>query len=291
MAISTAGEPDGEFEATRKLIRDEATKITRKGSFTRAVSGNAVLQEYAVPETGDPDNLREVKAANPLKAISIASLKRKKSSPAMTPAHWRRFVCGQPNRLESWVEPKVWDALRWEIGNVADGEPVYVAVRVATGVGIGIAALRGEKAAVKLITIPAPSTGRVPLWKVEATLRELDQTYEVLDISYDADQFLRPAELLEEEGLPMSEDPQRARRLSQATATMWRYISGGLLGHDGDPELRAQVLGARTKETIQGWHLDPEPRSAGVIAVAMALHQATEEQAPAPMVVLPSGVA
>jgi phage terminase large subunit-like protein len=290
VAISTAGEPDGEFEALCKRIRGEC-EVTRKGSFLRAVSDTTVMHEYAVPEDKDPEDIDEVFKANPLKAITKAQLKRKLESKAMTPAHWRRFVCGQPSRLESWVEPQVWDALKWDVGHVAEGEPVYVCVRVATGIGIGIVALRGEKAAVKLRTIPPPLSGRVPLWEVEAALRDIDKFYEVMGITYDADQFLRPAEILEEEGLPMIEVPQRARRLSQATSTMWRYISGGLLGHDGDPELRSQVLAARTKETIQGWHLDPEPHTPGVIAVALALHDASEAPAPEPMFVLPSGVA
>jgi len=291
IAISTAGEPDGEFEALRKTMRDQAKTSTRKGAFLRAVGADYVLHEYALPEDGDPDDLRQVVKANPLKSITISSLKRKRALPDYEPAHWRRFTCGQPARLESVFEPKVWDALEWDVGNVTEGEQVYVCVRVATGVGIGIVALRGDKAAVKLVTIAKPKTGRVPLWQVERAVREIDERYEVLDISYDPDQFLRPAELLEEEGLPMSDVPQRTRRLAQATSTFWRYYSGGLLGHDGDLELRSQVLGARTKETVQGWHLDPDPASAGVIAVAVALHSATEMQAPAPLVVLPSGVA
>lgn len=289
ISISTAGEPDGEFEALRKTMRESGT-ATRKGSFVRVVSPNAVLHEYAVPDEGDPDNMDDVLAANPLGAITKAVLERKYSSPSMTPAHWRRFVCGQPNRLESWIEPKVWDGLIWDVGNVAEGDEVYVCVRVATGIGIGIVSLRGDKAAVKLRTITPPLTGRVPLWEVEAALRDLDKFYEVLGITYDPDQFLRPAEILEEEGLPMHDVPQRARRLSQATSTMWRYVSGGLLGHDGDPELRSQVLAARTKETIQGWHLDPEPHTPGVIAVALALHDATEAPYPEPLIVLPSVV-
>ncbi len=291
IAISTAGEPDGEFEAVRKTMRDTAEHTTRKGFYLRATTETTVLHEYAVPDDENPDNIENVFKANPLKTIDRPMLRRKKSSPAMTPAHWRRFVCGQPSRMESWVEPKVWDDLEWDVGNVVDGDQVYVCVRVATGVGIGIVSLRDGKAAVKMQVIPKPLTGRVGMWQVENALREIADRYDVLDISYDPDSFQRSAEILEEEGLPMSDVPQRARRLSQATSTIWRYISGGLLGHDGDPELRSQVLGARTKETIQGWHLDPEPHTAGVIAVALALHEATEEQLPPPMVVVPSGVA
>jgi phage terminase large subunit-like protein len=286
VSISTAGEPDGEFEALRKRIREEC-EVTRKGSFLRAASETTVLHEYAVPEDKDPENINEVKKANPLKAITKAQLRRKLESKAMTPAHWRRFVCGQPNRLESWVEPQVWDRLQVDIGNVVDGDQVSIAIKVSDGVGIGIAALRGNKVAVKLHTIPAPIGGRVSHAQVEDAIRVLAERYEVVDIAYDLDQFQRSAEILEAEGYPMSDVPQRARRLSQATANMWRLISGGLLLHDGDPGLRSQVLAGRTKETIQGWHLDPQADTPGLIAVAIAAHAITEYD-PEPYVGLPT---
>ncbi len=80
----------------------------------------------------------------------------------------------------------------------------------------------------------------------------------------------------------MIEIPQRPLRLAQATATMWRLVSGGLLTHDGDPDLRTQVLQGRTKETVQGWYLVPTASTAGLVAVAMAAHQATQISAEPP---------
>ena len=80
----------------------------------------------------------------------------------------------------------------------------------------------------------------------------------------------------------MIEIPQRPMRLAQATATMWRLVSAGLLRHDGSPELRAQVLLGRAKETVQGWYLVPSAQTAGLIAVIMAAHQATQVPADDP---------
>jgi phage terminase large subunit-like protein len=95
-------------------------------------------------------------------------------------------------------------------------------------------------------------------------------------IGYDQGQFGRSAEMLEEAGLPMWESSQRPQRLVQATSSLWRVISAGLLQHDGDPELRAQVLAGQTKETTAGWQLEPNSQTTGLIAVAMAVHQATQ---------------
>jgi hypothetical protein len=57
-------------------------------------------------------------------------------------------------------------------------------------------------------------------------LRELALEYDVLDVAYDPDHFARSAELLIQEGLPMTEMFQSPKRLTQATATFWRLISG-----------------------------------------------------------------
>jgi phage terminase large subunit-like protein len=283
VAISTAGEPDGEFEATRKLIREQATQTTTKEAFTRAASDSIVLHEYAVPAGWDVDDLETVKKANPLDAMTIEQLRAKQESPTMTPSHWRRFVCGIPNRLNAWLEPRLWDALKTDIGNVTDGDEVYVAVRAAAGVGIAIVARRlDERVAVRLEAIHAPVGSRVPLEQVEWALRGLAKRYQVREIAYDPDQFRRSAEILEQEGLPMLEVPQRPQRLSMATATLWRMASAALLSHDGDPELRTQVMAGQTKETQMGWRLDPTANTAGLIALAMAVHQATQVPADDP---------
>jgi phage terminase large subunit-like protein len=283
ISISTAGEPDGEFEALRKTMR-ESGDVIRKGSFLRAVGPNSVLHEYAVPEDRNPEDLTQVLKANPLKAVTRAVLERKKSSPAMTPAHWRRFVCGMPARLESWLSASEWDVLKIDVGGVAPGDEVYVGVRIGAEIGIGLASLRGEGVAVKMIPIPAPVGSRVPLRVVEGTLRELALEYDVRDVAYDPDHFARSAELLIQEGLPMSEVFQSPKKLTQATATFWRLVSGKLLSHDGDMELRRQVLAGRTKETQQGWRLEPTADTAGLIAVLMAAHQATDIPPELPMV-------
>jgi hypothetical protein len=55
--------------------------------------------------------------------------------------------------------------------------------------------------------------------------------------------------------------------------------------HDGDPILRAQVLAGQTKETTSGWRLDPSLQTVGLIALAFAVHEATDVPTEPPMVV------
>src|SRR5262249_32583386 len=101
VAISTAGEPGGEFEDAREQIRQSATSVTRRGSFVRATSAQLVLHEWAVPHKGDVEDLREVKRANPFSGVTLAALKLKRRSPTMTLQHWRRMNCNLPTRAEN----------------------------------------------------------------------------------------------------------------------------------------------------------------------------------------------
>ena len=133
VAISTAGEPGSEFETTRERIRQTAEETTRRGSFTRSVAkgGSVVMHEWAVPEGADVDDMEVVAAANPFSSVTVESLTAKRSSPTMTPAHWRRFVCNLPTRGDDaaiteaeWAGAKVGD-------EIPAGEPIWLGLDVA----------------------------------------------------------------------------------------------------------------------------------------------------------------
>jgi phage terminase large subunit-like protein len=131
VAISTAGEPGGEFEETREAIRQAAQDVQREGCFTRAASPNLILHEWAVPEKGDVQDLSLVKSANPLKAITVEALKRKLESPTETLTHWRRFVCNLPTRDErAAIQEAEWHGAR-TTEQIPPGLPVWVGLDVA----------------------------------------------------------------------------------------------------------------------------------------------------------------
>lgn len=126
VAISTAGEPGGEFEETRDRIRQTATEAVRDGGFLRAVSSNVVLHEWAVPEDGDVEDFEVVKGANPLKAVTVELLREKRESPTMTLAHWRRFVCNLPTRSEfAAVQETEWFAAVTD-EKIPRGTPIWL---------------------------------------------------------------------------------------------------------------------------------------------------------------------
>ena len=131
VAVSTRGEPGSEFEKAIEKIVEEATEVTRQGALTRAVSRNLVFHGWGVPEGGDVHDLKLVKAANPLKAITIRALRSKAASPTMTESHWRRFVAGQPARGEmAAVSEKEWAAAK-VAEQIPPGQPIALGLDVA----------------------------------------------------------------------------------------------------------------------------------------------------------------
>jgi phage terminase large subunit-like protein len=290
VAISTAGDPTGDFEASREKVRAEASEVTTKGAFSRIVGEGIVVHEYAVPETASVEDMRWVKRANPLKAITVQDLRAKFRSSTMTEGHWRRYVCGRPSLDAPWVAPEVWDGLRVDIGQVAEGERVWAAVDVGTNPAIALAAPREvpeefreeddpKTGAAVLVEI---FDGEVPLRVLEKRLTELAGRFDVREVAYDRVGFQRSAELLEAQGLSMVEIPHSPERISIVSQTLHRLVQTKTLHHDGDLVLRAQVLGGVTKETERGWRLVKSPDSRGLVAMAVAVHQATQVQ-PAPL--------
>ncbi len=273
LAISTAGEPEGEFEEVRKAMRDQATESKQQGCYLRAASKTAVLHEYAMPDDGDPEDLDLALEANPLKMIDRGTLERKRSSPSWSLPHWKRFVLGQPARLDTWIEPAVWDALKVDLGAIAPGDDVYLAVRVTQGggCGIGIAAPKDEdRVAVACEMLPYDFPG------LEFRLQQLSKTYNIRYIYGYAPQFGIGVDVMKDHGLPMEDLAQSPMRLMEATSTFRTLVASHRLIHDGDPVLRKQVLSGRVREAPTGSYLLPTKEVQGLVAVILAADQASQ---------------
>jgi phage terminase large subunit-like protein len=130
VTISTAGEPGGDFEATRERLRQSSLN-EREGAFVRSFSGRTVLHDWAVSEKDDVENFEIVKAANPFSGITVEALEAKFNSPTMTIHHWRRFVCNLPTRSENAaIQEAEWFAAQ-TTDEIPEGEPVWVGLDVA----------------------------------------------------------------------------------------------------------------------------------------------------------------
>ena len=130
VAISTAGEPGGEFEATREKIRIDATDVSRKGCFTRSATDSIIMHEWAMPPKSNFTDCKLVKQANPFSGITVGSLKKKLKTPTMTLQHWKRFSCNVATRGSAaaitdteWAKAKTTE-------KIPEGEPVWLGVDV-----------------------------------------------------------------------------------------------------------------------------------------------------------------
>lgn len=270
-----------------RFERDEAAKHT----IARSDDGSFVMHEWCLSDTDDPNDMKLVAKANPSSWKTAVELKALASSPSMTPWEWLRFACGVwTEGEEPAIDPPTWDALADESLVIADGSEVWIGVDVGTfGEPTAIAVIREESGEIwaKVHMLNPVGNARVPLEQVEVVLRQMHETYAVRAFVYDTRSFQRSADMLEADGLPMVEFPQSAERLTLASGTFFKLVEEGLLHHDGDPVLRAHVLGARVKDDERGWRFRKDPRSQrptdALFALAVTAHVAlTEPAAPEP---------
>lgn len=249
-AISTAGEPDSEFEIIRQGLLVEAESIKRKGAFTRAQSGRLVLHDYAVPAAGDIDDFAQVKAANPLASITVNGLREKRASPTMTKNHWRRFVCNQAVR----VNVSSIDEAEWDSCSTSERIPAGESVQVGVDLGwkwdtTAIVPLSFRSKTDRLfgvptiLTPPRDGTSLHPS-KVQSALRRLHErnpiSTVVLDPSAGGEQLA--AWLEDELGVVVVSHSQTKAPMSLAYERFMEAFRQGWLRHPGDKEFTRHVL-------------------------------------------------
>lgn len=95
----------------------------------------------------------------------------------------------------------------------------------------------------------------------------------VEEVVYDPAYFVRSAQALADEGLPMVEFPQSPQRMVPASARAYEAIVGADLVHDFGPEETRQVVGAVPRVAGEGWRLS-KGKSPGRIDTSIALAMA-----------------
>ena len=250
-AISTRGEPGSEFEATLERIRQTAPDLTRRRTFTRAASRQLILHEWAVPEGGDVEDLDLVKEANPLRAITVASLRDKLASPTMTMGHWRRFVCNLPTSAEdaAITESEWYGAATTD--PIPEGVPVWVGLDVAWKYDTTAAVplwVRDEGyrqfGPATILTPPRDGTSLDPD-EVERAIREIHARNPVHTVVMDMHRAEQLARWIETTIGAVVVD--RAQTNNLAAQDFERFMEGlrsGQLKHSGDAGLTRHALNA-----------------------------------------------
>lgn len=251
-AISTAGEPDTEFEDIRQSLLIGADNLMREGAHTRAATGRMVLHDYSVPEGLDLEDMDVVKAANPLDAITTEMLQAKRDSPTETLSHWRRYVCNQAVRAEeSSITEHEWHSLYTD-------ERIPAGESVAVGIDLGwrhdTTALvpllfRSEQSRLigtpRILVPPQDGTSLNPAL-VEAALREMHAvtpiSMVVIDPAAGGEQLA--AWIEKELGIEVITHSQSTGLMSLAYQRLMTAIRQGWIEHPGDEDLTRHVLNA-----------------------------------------------
>jgi phage terminase large subunit-like protein len=267
VTISTAGatlaSPLGELRRKAYEMEGFTRDHRRRRSFVRSPNGAFAFLEWCLDPGDDPADMQLVKLVNPAPWRTVRTLSEEHDSPSMTPWQWLRFACGVwTEGEEPWVDPAKWDALT---STVELAEPFWLGVglghRADTAALVKMALHEGE------VTVRAEMLTATSLPQVESRIRELAPA----QIVYGSKLFARSADMLEAEGFSVIQYPLTPERLIPASGTLYGLVEEGKLHHDGDPELRAQVLAGRVKETETGWRFAQDPTLPRPIDALMAL--------------------
>jgi phage terminase large subunit-like protein len=203
------------------------------------------------------------------------------------PRHeWERYFANRWVSLaaESWLPDGVWDDCAGD-DSFDPKLPIWVGVDMA---------LKHDTVAVVAVQ-PQPDQkirARCRIWETDGTtidvadvekhLRELHRTYRCRAIAYDPAYFVRSAQALEDDGLPMLEFPQSAARMVPACQTTYALINELRIVHGGQPSFTAQVKDAAIRVTDDGWRLSKGKSKKHIdaaIALVIAVSLATAQEA------------
>lgn len=305
MAITTAGwdktTPLGEmFDAAMQLPDLE---VLENGCLTiaRDPASGFLMHWYAVPEDGDIENPRLLKAANPLSTVVVRDLLRDLHAPGTDELDWRRLVANQWTVVRAaWLPLGTWARLAEDGAKIPDGAAVSVAVD---------AAFSWDTTAV-VVAWRRPSDGRIVLEAHSWTLRRdapghvfvdeptldnerlvepyilghlaLDRGFRIKHVVYDPNKFLTEGKHLAEAGLVAAPIWPQGQRMREAENEFFKATKNDGIRHDGDPIFRAHVAAMAGRRGSDGhWHISKlernRPIDIGTAAVMATFAELTLE--------------
>ncbi|MCA1570824.1 MAG: phage terminase family protein [Chloroflexi bacterium] len=252
VTISTAGEPGSDFEETRERIRQGSA--SREGAFVRAVSGRTVLHEWALPEDGDPEDIEQVKAANPFSGVTLDDLGAKFASPAMTLQYWRRFVCNLPTRSEyAAIQEAEWFAAETD-DPIPPGEPIWLGADIAwkwDTTALVPLWMRDEHYRLfgppRVLIPPRDGTSLDPA-KVERALEDIHKRNPIHTVAMDTNRAEQLGAWIEKEiGAAVLDVSQGIPVQVEEYERFMEALRNGWLKHSGDRDLTRHALNAVAK--------------------------------------------
>lgn len=274
LTISTAGEPESEFEETREKIIKSAQVRQNGGPRLRVEGDSIVLHDWAVRNRAEIDDMRVVAEANPLSTVTPEKLERKFKSPTMTEAHWLRFVCDIAARESGQaVLPEEWDPLGEDnIHTRADYRLGFLDLGWkidTTGMGVLYWESHDRRCVVDSMRIEPP----VDEADIVKGLVERQQRHDVKGWVYDPNAGGQQMVQLLEKGehphqgdtkFTFIEHSQDNAPMALAAARLDEAIRAQWIRHDKNPDLRSHALNTVRKQLGgEKWKYDRPPEAKG----------------------------
>jgi phage terminase large subunit-like protein len=230
----------------------------------------------------DPDDMRQVLAANPASWVTAEGLAEQRD--AVHELTFKRFHANVWTGGESpFISAEAWDACAAQ-PTIAEGAEVVLGID---------ASIRHDSTAVVVVRrdgdvyhalwrVWTPARGdEISLAEVEQFVRDLADLFTVRAAVYDRHFLWHAAQRLDDEGVPMLE--WNYARMAGATRTLHEVISHGRLRHGGDELARRHALAAEVREREDGLTISKratrDPIDA-LVSAAMALDVASGLEPP-----------
>lgn len=257
IGISTAGEPDSEYELMVAEMIDDALTVEQVGPrIWRYEHDEWVLWNFGLEKDDDVEDMEVVKLANPASWITPETLATKRKLPGHEPKHWRQVVCNIPTRdfLLRFLQEGDWDAasIADDIADIPEGVPILVGAD--WGWTDDATALVPLWMSDGLLLLGTPRILEPPRNGSDLTPREaLDAVQAIFDrnpiiaLAHDEGAYGGGKVMtgLLAEAFPEAEIvPVSPTEAGEAAGYFLEQLRAGLLKHTGDPDLKRHLMNA-----------------------------------------------
>lgn len=226
--------------------------------------------------------------ANPSSWITDEDLLRE--SQRLPEFVFRRLHLNQWTAIEdAWINDSAWDSCRGEVVWNPE-EPSWIGIDVGVkrdSSAVVACQWHGDKLHVKsdlLLPELNPELGVADVRELVG--RKAGEFPGLKEAAFDPWAFRESAEELLDRGVPMVQFDQSPSRMSQASEKLYELVTEKRIVHEGDQDLRTQVLNAVVAPTERGWRISKRKSKAridGCIALAIAADRAVDgRNAPPP---------
>lgn len=189
--------------------------------------------------------------------------------PQVSEAEFRRYWLNQPvSTTGSWLPFGSWADCEDTERKIPDGADVVLALDGSfNGDTTGVVVVEvAEQPHIEVLAAWERPTNASPDWRVpvadvELAIEQAGLKYRVAEVTADPYRWQRSLEVLEAAGLPVSEFPQSAARMTPATKDFYAAVMDKTLTHSGDPMLTRHVGNAVLHEDSRGTRITKETKT------------------------------